>query len=57
MAKNLLRHVTYLIINIIIIAILIQVAINVYNRSVEVGRDFMYEFIQEEELADAQESQ
>lgn len=49
MAKNLVRHVIYLIINILVVAILIQVAIQVYHRSVEVGREFMYEFIQEDE--------
>ena len=49
MAKNLLRHVTYLIINILVLAILLQVAIQVYQRSVGVGRDFMIEFIQDNE--------
>ena len=57
MVKNLLRHVLYIIINVIVVALLIQVAVRVYHTGVGFGREFMIEFIQDDTLVDALEEE
>ena len=50
MLRNLFRHVFYILINIIVIAILIQVAIAATRTAFEFGRDFMIEQLENQPL-------
>jgi len=47
-ARNLVRHVLYILINIIIIAILVQVGISVTRQAFDFGRNFMQDSLAEE---------
>lgn len=60
MLQSLFRHVLYILINIIILAILLQAGIMVSRVAFDFGRSFMAEFIEEEpeeELEEAEETQ
>ena len=48
MARNLFRHVLYILINIVIIAILLQVGINVTRQAFDFGREFIQDFLSED---------
>ena len=49
MARNLFRHVLYILINVIVIAILVQVGISVTRQAFDFGREFMHETLSEED--------
>ena len=47
MIRNIIRHVLYIVINIIVIALLVQIGIAVSTAAFDFGRDSMIEFLAE----------